>query len=153
MDGIMSYKILTQPNPILSTPAEKVEAIDNKIKYIIDRMYNIIQSKGVGLAAPQIGVSKRIIVLNTKGYEDGVKISLCNPEITSHSEETVSENEKCLSCPGHEIKITRWKEITVTGLDFDGNTTTVELKGISSRAAQQEIDHINGILIIDKKGE
>lgn len=147
----MAYQILTQPNHILSTPAEKVDIVDIKIRYVIDRMFNIIQSRGVGLAAPQIGVSKRIIVLNTKGYEDGVKISLCNPEIISHSEETISENEKCLSCPGYEIKMTRWKEVTVTGLDFDGNPVTVELKGISSRAVQQEIDHINGILIIDKK--
>lgn len=146
----MGYKIITQPNPILSTPAEKVEIVDIKIRYIIDRMYNIIQSKGVGLAAPQIGLSKRIIVLNTKGYEDGLKIALCNPEIIAHSEETITEKERCLSCPNIEKEITRWKEITVTGLDIDGIPITIELKGISSRAAQQEIDHINGILIINK---
>jgi len=146
----MSYKILTQPNPILSTPAEKVEIIDNKIKYIIDRMYNIIQSKGIGMAAPQIGVSKRIIVLNTKGYEDGVKISICNPEIVFHSENKIKDKERCLSCPGVEKEIERWETIIISGLNYDGQNCTLELKGITARAAQQEIDHINGILIIDK---
>jgi peptide deformylase len=146
----MSYNIITQPNPILSTPADKVDVVDNKIKYLIERMYNIIQSKGIGLAAPQIGVSKKIIVLNTNGYKDGIKIALCNPEIISHSEETTKEKEGCLSCPGIEKEIIRWKEVTVSGLDIDNNKIILELKGLSSRAIQQEIDHINGILIIDK---
>lgn len=146
----MGYKIIIQPNPILSTSAEKVDIIDNKIKYLIERMYNIIQSKGVGLAAPQIGISKCIIVINTKGYKDGIKISLCNPEIVSHSEETIKEKERCLSCPNVEKEIERWKTVVVTGLNYDGESVSIEFKGISSRAVQQEIDHINGILIIDK---
>lgn len=145
----MAYQLVKHEDPILRQPAKSVKKIDTKIQYLMDRMFNILRNKGIGLAAPQIGVSKRIIVLDTREYEDGLKLSLANPEIIEHSETKVKTVEGCLSCPGIQKEIERWETIVVTGLHYNGESVTVQLTGISSIAAQQEIDHINGILITD----
>lgn len=147
----MSYTLIKQPNSILNTKCKEVEKIDDKVKYIAKRMFQVMYSnKGIGLSANQVGSPIRMLVIDTIMYEYGIRLTLVNPIVESHSEETTFEKEGCLSCPGVEKPITRWKEITVTGLDLDGEMLRLNLSGVSSRVIQQELDHLDGILIIDK---
>ena len=147
----MSYEFRFKGDPILNEKAEVVEKIDDKIKYLAKRMFSVIESKkGIGLAAPQIGSSKRVVVIDTRLYEEGMRIALVNPEIVSHSENKTYTKEGCLSCPGFEKEIERWEEVMVKGKELNGEEVTIIFKGVSSRAIQQEIDHIDGILITDK---
>ena len=147
----MSYEFRLKGDPILNEKAKVVEKIDDKIKYLAKRMFSVIESKkGIGLSAPQIGSSKRVVALDTRLYEDGMRIALVNPEIVSHSENKTYIKEGCLSCPGFVKEIERWEEVMVKGKELNGEEVTIIFKGISSRAIQQEIDHIDGILILEK---
>ncbi len=156
----MSYTLLIEPNELLHQRAEYVHEVDEKIKYIGTRMMNIVNSKGaVGLAGPQIGVSLRIIALNTPGGLHGVFI---NPEImmtgirleTGFNGEQVVEkdDEQCLSLPGKSFKVWRNKYINVMMQSInDIAPTSYNLQDMEARILQHEIDHLNGILISDKR--
>lgn len=147
----MSYTLIKQPNKILNTKCKPVEKITDKTKYIAKRMFQVMYSnRGIGLAANQVGSLIRMLIIDTIMYENGVRLTLVNPEVESHSEETTFEKEGCLSCPGVEKEVTRWKEITVVGQDLDGDKLRLNLSGVSARVIQQELDHLDGILIVDK---
>lgn len=108
---------------------------------------------GVWLAAPQVGVNKRLIVVSLmKTYEDETfkTIALINPLITEHSEETCIDAEGCLSVPGETGDVTRWKWVKVSFLDIDGKKYTMKLTDLAARIVQHEIDHLDGILFTDK---
>jgi peptide deformylase len=134
-------------DPVLRQKAKKVKKIDAAIEKLIDDMVDTMRAApGVGLAAPQIGVSLRVVVIETP--DDGL-IPLINPEIVKASGER-RVMEGCLSVPGYQAEITRSKQVTVKALGRDGKE--VRLKAVDTLLAQaleHEIDHINGVLYID----
>lgn len=141
------HPIRVAGDPVLRQKAKRVPKIDASIQKLIDDMIDTMHAApGVGLAAPQIGVSLRVIVIETP--EEGL-IALVNPEIVKSSGER-RLMEGCLSVPGYQAEITRSRQVTVKGLDRDGKE--IRLKAVESLLAQaleHEIDHINGVLYID----
>jgi len=111
---------------------------------------------GVGLAAPQVGVNKRLIVVSLmKDYEDETfrTIAMINPEIIEHSGETCVDVEGCLSVPGESGDVTRYNWVKVTFLDPEGKKYAMRLENLAARIVQHEIDHLNGVLFTDKVEE
>lgn len=138
--------ILTYPNDILRQRAKAVECLDTEIKDLVDQMAQTMYSnEGVGLAAPQVGISKRIIVLD---IGEGL-ISLINPEILKKNEIKELLEEGCLSLPETRVEVTRATEIIVKGMDENGEFVEYHAKGLFARAVQHEMDHLDGKLIID----
>ena len=140
------YKIIEKDDKLLREHAKPVPKItSNVIKLINNMLETMYKSDGVGLAAPQVGVLKRVIVIDVG--EGPVK--LINPEIIASScSHTVSEG--CLSCPGLIGDVKRAKRVTVKGLLPDGTETIIEAEDLFARALQHEIDHLDGVLFIDK---
>ena len=134
-------------DPVLREKAKKVRKIDESIQKLIDDMIDTMHAApGVGLAAPQVGVSLRVVVIDTP--DDGL-ITLVNPEVVKRAGER-QLSEGCLSIPGYQGMITRSRQVTVKALDRDGKE--VRLKAADSLLAQaleHEIDHVNGTLYID----
>ncbi len=146
-------KVHTYPDPILRKKCSPVEEITDDIRVLLsdmaDTMYN---APGIGLAAPQVGVSKRLIVVDAGDDETtGIKGSLyklVNPEITE-SEGSAESFEGCLCLPTIQNTVKRAERILLKALDQDGNSVEVEAQGLLAYCFQHEIDHLNGILIID----
>jgi peptide deformylase len=133
-------------NPILRATAEKVPQVTKKVlKLIRDMKSSMKASNGVGLAAPQVGQSLRVCIARVAG-KDAV---LINPEITWKSDDKNLDEEGCLSLPDVWLPIPRHTEITVTYLDEKGQTQERKLEGFDARVTQHEIDHLDGILIVD----
>jgi len=146
----MSYRLVYYGNATLASAAEKVKNIDDNIINIIDNMFEVMyKEKGIGLAAPQIELNKRIIVVDTNG-EMRNKIALINPEIVSFSDTAALYEEGCLSLPGINADVVRPTEILVKGIAPSGNIVEYEASGLFARVLQHEIDHLDGILFIDK---
>jgi peptide deformylase len=127
-----------------------------KYRTLADEMIKHIKNPdngGVWLAAPQVGVNKRLIVvslMNTYDDENYRTIALINPEIIEHSEERCSDTEWCLSVPGETGEVERWNWIKVSFLDREWKKYMLKLSGLSARIVQHEIDHLDGILFVDK---
>jgi peptide deformylase len=139
MDNIRIY-----PDPILRKKALFVENINGKVKDISDRMAKVMYAnKGIGLAAPQIGILSRILIVD---IGEGCKV-LINPEIVEGEGESVLE-EGCLSLPTMEVPVKRMEKIVVRGRNLESKEVSLELFGFPGRVYQHEIDHLNGILII-----
>jgi len=140
--------IVKDPDSVLREIAKPVPAVTSNIRKLIrdmaDTMYD---ANGVGLAAPQIGISKRVIVLDPHDEETGL-ISLVNPEIIRAEGEQIGP-EGCLSIPGLNGDVSRKQSITVKGLDEEGNEVVIEAENFVARIFQHEIDHLNGILFTD----
>lgn len=149
----MVLEIRKYPDPILSKKAERVEKIDQDIQRLIDNMIETLYAApGVGLAAPQVGRSIRLIVFDPSvRNEEGKLTVLINPEIIEKEGEAIMK-EGCLSVPGLEAEIKRAENIKVEGLDRNGNAVTVDAKGFLARVIQHEIDHLDGILLLDRIG-
>lgn len=131
---------------VLKTKAEPVLQVDKKIRRLLDDMAQTMYSAdGVGLAAPQVGVSLRVIVIDV----DEELIELINPVIIE-SEGCELGNEGCLSIPGVFGEVERFSKVTVTGLNRYGKNIKITGTGLLSRALQHEIDHLNGILFIER---
>jgi len=142
-------EILAYPDPILKKKAEPVERIDEDIKKLVEDMAETMyMAPGVGLAAPQIGKSLRIIIVDATRTGDGF-MALINPEIIS-SEGECKEEEGCLSVPDFKENIKRKEKVLVKGLDIKGNEVQLPADGLLAIALQHEIDHLDGILILDK---
>jgi len=143
--GILPIRIAG--DPVLRQKARKVKQIDASIQKLIDDMIDTMRSApGVGLAAPQVGQSLRVVVIETP--DDGL-LTLINPEVVKSSGER-RLMEGCLSVPGYQAEITRSKQVTVKALNREGKE--IRLKAVDSLLAQaleHEIDHINGVLYID----
>lgn len=132
---------------VLKEQARPVEKIDKKIKKLLDDMaHTMYEADGVGLAAPQVGVSLRVVVIDAG---DGL-LELINPVIIAASEEKETASEGCLSIVGVWGDVERAKEVTVQALDRTGKKITIKGQGMLSRALQHEIDHLDGILFIEK---
>ncbi|MGB9767362.1 MAG: peptide deformylase [Dictyoglomus turgidum] len=133
-------------DPILKIKAKKVEKIDEKVKNLVRDMIETMKfSNGVGLAAPQVGESLRIIVVD---YEEN-PIAFINPEILEMDGE-VLDYEGCLSVPGVEVPIKRAERIIFKAQDLQGRTKRYKAKGLLARVIQHEVDHLEGILILDR---
>jgi len=129
-----------------SKPVEKITPeIVNLVKDMVETMYT---ASGVGLSAPQVGISKRIIIVDS-GDKD--VIVLINPQIIYQEGEEISE-EGCLSLPELYAEVKRYAKVSVEGLDLNGEKLVLSAEGLVARAIQHEIDHLNGILFIDKVG-
>ena len=144
-------KILTLPDPILRKTSEPVEKINKTIKNLMDDMLETMYAApGIGLAAVQIGILKRIIVIDlSKEGEKKKPIFIVNPEIISKSSDLVSYEEGCLSIPNQFAEVERPNTCKIKFLDYEGNNKELEAKGLLSTCIQHEIDHLNGILFID----
>jgi peptide deformylase len=143
-------EIKTFPDPVLRRPAAEVVSVDDEIRRLMDDMAETMyEAPGIGLAAPQVGVSKRVIVIDITYQEDPAGlICLVDPEITIFEGEGEME-EGCLSVPDLSTAVNRHLKVTVEGLDQDGRKRVIEADGLLARVLQHEIDHINGVLILD----
>lgn len=147
----MQRPILTYPDPFLEKKAPAVSAVDGKIQELIRDMFETMHAaNGIGLAAPQVGEGKRVIVVDVSPVdEESRPIALVNPEIV-RKQGWVEGVEGCLSIPGVDGPVFRHESVVVSGRDENGLPVTVEASGILSRALQHEIDHLDGILFIDR---
>jgi peptide deformylase len=143
--------IITAPDPRLKVKARPVAAVDHKIRRLMDdlleTMYGAI---GIGLAAPQVGVASRVLVVDVA--RDGEKpqpLQLANPEILWQSPETMICNEGCLSLPEHYAEVTRPAKVRLRYLDYQNEIREMEAEGLLATCLQHEIDHLDGILFVD----
>ena len=143
-------EIQTGDIPILRRKAEPVKYIDDNVLQLIDDMFDTMAAaSGIGLAAPQIGVSKRIIVADiSPHFPDCPPIALLNPAITASTGEELGE-EGCLSLPGHRGIVRRASSVTIKALLPNGEETELNESHLMARVMQHEIDHLDGILFID----
>ncbi|MEY2626964.1 MAG: peptide deformylase [Actinomycetota bacterium] len=142
----MAYEIRTYGDPVLKSTALEIQKIDDKLVRLTDEMFDIMyDAPGIGLAAPQIGVQKKLFVYD---IGDGADV-LINPEIVESSGEWVYE-EGCLSIPGLYVEMVRPKEVLLKGINLEGEEITVEADELLSRLFQHELDHLNGVLMFDR---
>ncbi len=141
-------------SPTLRKKAKALTKIDEQDKdLIVDMIDTMYSNCGVGLAAPQVGASKRIIIVDISSTENSTEtLVLINPEIIKTKGEK-NQEEGCLSIPGTKGEIKRSEKIKVQGIDIDGIEFEIEVNGLVSRVIQHEIDHLNGILFVDKLSE
>lgn len=143
----MEQEIRTFGDPVLKSRATAVRDFDESLERLVEGMSRIMREHdGVGLAANQIGRLKRIFVA---AYEDE-EFAIVNPVIETRSETTEKDTEGCLSIPGARVEVERPVGITVTGQDPSGAPVRVEAEGLLARIFQHEIDHLDGILILDR---
>jgi peptide deformylase len=144
-------EILVYPHPTLRKVAEPVERVDDEIRRLIEDMAETMYAApGVGLAANQIGVLKRIFVIDTAAEDEPSQLrAFVNPEIIEESG-TQTWSEGCLSFPGASEDIKRAERVIVRALDAEGTTFELEAHGLLAVAIQHENDHLNGVLMIDK---
>lgn len=146
--------ILTYPDPELKKISKTVDKVDESIINLIDNMFETMYAApGIGLAAPQVGELKRIIVLDI-GERDGgqgAPLAIINPEIVSSAGETTFE-EGCLSVPEFTADVVRAKEVKIKGMNRKGESIEIDADGLLAIALQHEIDHLDGILFVDKLG-
>jgi peptide deformylase len=142
--------IVTFPDPILSSKAEKVGDVTGDVNQLMkDMLETMYSAPGVGLAAPQVGVDKRIIVVDAGGEEKPQPIMLADPEILSCEGKLVHE-EGCLSLPEFREKITRSEKVRVRGINEKGDEAVYDAEGLLAVVFQHEIDHLDGILLINR---
>nr|WP_218059092.1 peptide deformylase [Orenia metallireducens] len=143
----MPMQIRRVGDPVLRTEVKEVVEVTDKIRNLLDNMAKkMYQADGVGLAAPQVGISKQLVVID---IGQGL-IELINPQIIQKSEKTYIDQEACLSIPNQTGKVERNYKVTVKALNRHGEEIKLEGKGSLARAFQHEIDHLQGILFIDK---
>lgn len=144
-------EIRKYPDPVLKKKALPVDEVDGKIQKLIDDMLETMYAApGIGLAAPQVGKSIKLAVLDISiSGEEHPPIILINPEIVKSEGKTASE-EGCLSIPGYTSVIERAGSVTVTAINREGLQTEIEATGLLARALQHEIDHLDGKLFIDR---
>ena len=142
-------EVLHFPDKRLREIAAPVKKVNNEIKNIIEQMFfTMYEEKGIGLAATQVNIHKRIIVIDVSENKDE-KIFLINPEIISLSGDINTMEEGCLSVPGFYETVSRPKTVKVSSLDYDGKKIEIEANGLLSTCIQHEIDHLNGKLFVD----
>ena len=144
-------KILTEPDPFLRQKSKPVEKVDDSIREIMDDMLETMyQAPGIGLAAIQIGIPKRIIVLDiSKDPEKKEPMYFINPEKVYTSEDQATYEEGCLSVPGQFAEIDRPNKCHIKYLDYNGDSKELKAEGLLATCIQHEIDHLEGILFID----
>jgi peptide deformylase len=146
----MVREILIWPDPRLREKAREVTQVDDSIRALVSDMFETMYaSNGVGLAATQIGVAQRVIVVDTSPrQEDARPLALINPVLVA-TEGTTTNEEGCLSVPGEAEEVARAEKVTVKALDRDGKEITVQADGLLAIALQHEMDHLDGVLFVD----
>ena len=140
--------VLTFPDERLRTVATAVEEVNSEIQTLVDDMFDTMKDeKGIGLAATQINVHKRVVVMDVSEEQDEPRVFI-NPEITKMEGSTISE-EGCLSVPNNYAKVDRAEKVTVKALDRDGKTFELEADGLLAICIQHELDHLKGKLFVD----
>ncbi len=147
----MKRKILIEPDPILRKKCEPIENVDEDIRKLMKEMLETMyDAPGIGLAAIQIGVPKRVIVIDlSKEKEKKNPLYFANPEIITKSNNDASYEEGCLSVPNQFAEISRPDKCKVKFLDYEGNEKILEADGLLATCIQHEMDHLEGILFID----
>ncbi len=148
----MVREIVTYPSEVLTTPTQSVDVVDREVRDLVKDMFETMyHAEGVGLAANQIGVPLRVMVIDTTPKEDApnLKLVLINPEIVS-SEGRVKYKEGCLSFPGLTVEVERAEKVKVRALNEHGEEIEVNLEGFPAIVFQHELDHLNGITFIDR---
>ena len=134
-------------DPALRMKGREVEAVDDDLRRLVERMTGLMhEAQGVGLAATQVGVLRRLFVF----VDEGVDRVLVNPVLTKRSKDTEVDDEGCLSLREVLVPVERATEVTIEGLDENGDRVELELKLPSARVVQHELDHLDGVLIIDR---
>ncbi len=143
--------ILTAPDPRLKKTSTPVKAVDGEIRKLMDDMLETMyQAPGIGLAAPQVGVLKRVIVLDlAREGEEPQPLRLANPEIVWVSDDDAVYNEGCLSVPEHYADVARPASCRVKYLDHENKPREIEADGLLATCLQHEVDHLDGVLFID----
>ncbi len=145
--------IHTAPDPVLKRVAEPVSKVDDALrKQMDDMLETMYHDKGIGLAAPQVGISNRVVVMDVDQTDEGEKgkaLFMVNPEIIWESEELRIYNEGCLSVPEMYAEVERPDSVRLKYLDYDGAEQELEAEGLLSTCIQHEIDHLNGVLFVD----
>ena len=145
------YPILIAPDPRLKFKSELVKEVNDDIRQLMDDMLETMHSaRGIGLAAPQIDVHKRIIVVDVVGEdEDPQPLCMVNPEIIEVSDKDMSHDEGCLSLPEHFSEVIRPTSVRVRYLDHENEICELNADGILAVCIQHEIDHLDGVLFVD----
>ncbi len=152
MIDIENCRITHYPARVLAGRAQAIERIDDNIRRLVEKMTDImLQNKGVGLAAPQVGVPLRLFIISLDGSAENLRVYI-NPTVTPIGE-LGSIDEGCLSVPGVYTKIKRYKKCEVTATDLDGSEFTEQAEGLYARALQHEYDHIEGVTIVNRMGQ
>ena len=142
--------IVKIPDPILRQIAQPVDEITDGVRQLLDDMAaTMYDAPGIGLAAPQINVSQRLVVIDCGKYDAPELYKMVNPEIIALSEEQAVLEEGCLSIPDQTAEVTRPAEVSIRYLDETGTSQTLTADGLLAACIQHEIDHLNGVLFID----
>ncbi|MFO1189864.1 MAG: peptide deformylase [Alphaproteobacteria bacterium] len=144
--------ILTAPDPILAKVSKPVAKVDDSVRRLMDDMLETMSAAdGIGLAAPQIGVLKRVVVIDVSRKGEAMKpLKMANPPIIAASDEDFDYEEGCLSVPEHYAEVTRPARVTVRYLDDQNEIRELKAEGVLSVCVQHEIDHLDGVLFIDR---
>ena len=144
-------QIRQYPDPVLRMRANEIEELDDSVASLVERMTALMQeARGVGLAAPQVGVLRRVLVYQTA--DEAPVVALVNPKLVSTSDERESAEEGCLSLGAATVvvPVERATSLTVEGTSPAGERLTVEADGLEARVIQHELDHLDGVLIVDR---
>ena len=144
-------KIVIEPDPILRKKSSLIENVDDQVRKLMDDMLlTMYEAPGIGLAAVQVGILRRVIVIDiSKDDQKKKPIFLVNPKIVLRSKKTSIYEEGCLSLPGHFAEIERPKECEVNYIDYHGKERKLKAKGLLSTCIQHEVDHLDGVLFVD----
>jgi peptide deformylase len=145
-------QIRQYPDPVLRLRAREVEQFDDDLKQLVERMLRLMQdANGVGLAANQIGIIRRVFVFQPD--PDTEPVAVVNPVIVEGGDETVSDEEGCLSMQGVQVPVERALSVRLEGRDPEGGDISLDLSELGARVAQHELDHLDGVLILDRTTE
>jgi len=143
----MAFEVRQFGDPVLKSRSTPVKEFDDSLQHLADEMLETMREHdGVGLAGNQVGRLKRILVAATEDEE----FVIVNPELSPTTEETAIEVEGCLSIPGIHVEVERPTAVTLTGHDAEGTPVRVEASGLLARIFQHELDHLNGVTILDR---
>ena len=144
--------IITAPDRRLKRTCAAVEAVDETVRALMDDMLETMYAApGIGLAAPQVGIARRVIVVDIAREEgERAPYRMANPEVVHLSEELASYEEGCLSLPEHYAEVTRPAEATIRYLDENNDRREIEVEGMLATCIQHEIDHLDGVLFVDR---
>lgn len=143
--------IIVAPDPRLKVNAEPVEKVDGEIRQLMDDMLESMHAaNGIGLAAPQVGVAKRVLVMDVaRPEEDPRPIRMANPEIVWESDDSICVEEGCLSLPDQYAEVVRPERVRVRYLDHENEIRELEADGLLAKCVQHEMDHLDGVLFVD----
>jgi peptide deformylase len=145
-------QIRQYPDPVLRLRSREVEQFDDDLKRLVERMLRLMQdANGVGLAANQVGIIRRVFVFQPD--PDSEPVAVVNPVIVERGDETESDEEGCLSMQGIQVPVERALTVRLEGRDPEGGEISLDLSELGARVAQHELDHLDGVLIIDRTTE